>query len=273
MVLFPSIVNLERSIVQQVRFWPAILFDLGLMFAVGIFMGIMFYDRKYRGPILSGFGIGTSTVPCPAELMDIFPPACFLYRVPLDDPIPSVASLTTLAVSLGAITSSIRVFGNEEAVFMREHQVGCSTEAYYIGKSLGHLPLITIAPLIFWYSFAALAPIEGSWTEHYALLMLVYFTASGIAYFVSLIVPKSLAQLCGVMTVLSLMTFSGANPTLKLLKENKLLPNILFYPSYASYLRWAQEMHYLIEAKNIAGTEGPMELIYGYYPSDALDCW
>ena len=52
------------------------------------------------------------------------------------------------ALSLAAVASSLRIFGAEKAVSLREGSAGTSTEAYYLGKSLSHLPIIILAPLV-----------------------------------------------------------------------------------------------------------------------------
>lgn len=69
------------------------------------------------------------------------------------------------------------------------------------------------------------------------------------------------------------MMFSGANPTLQQLKDNQLVPNALYYPSYASLFRWTQEAYYLTEISHYNTTEQSYQTLYDYNQSDWWDCW
>ena len=70
--------------------------------------------------------------------------------------------------------------------------------------------------------------------------------------------------------------FSGANPTLTQLKEPTLLGGVLFLPTFASYIRWAQEAYYLTEIaqyRNIFLNVEAGMAIYDYSFSDSTTCW
>jgi ABC-type multidrug transport system ATPase subunit len=263
-----------RGLTQMVRNWPGIALDIGLNLTSGLFLGLVFYQRAYQGPIFSPFGVDVGkTFECPPFLQDYFQPACALLIVPIDDPLPGEASLSCLAVAMAAVASSMRVFGAEMPSFRREAGVGLNTGAYYIGKSLSHLPIVFAAPFAFLMSYGGLAALAGSWTEHYLLLVCVYSISASIAYIVSMLVRRELSQLCGVILLLVFMMFSGANPTLLQLRENSLLGNLLYYPSFLSFLRFSQELFYLIEARAHHIGELTMDTLYGFSSKDEEMCW
>lgn len=103
----------------------------------------------------------------------------------------------------------------------------------------------------------------------------------------------SVAQLVGVFVVLSNMMFSGsalpylsrvspstphsplpsAQPTLSDLKNNPLLPSIMFYPSFASYFRWSIELFYVTEVTQYAYSVGTLTYLFGYDPFETERCW
>lgn len=195
-----------RGCIQQVREWKGVVFDLGLVVFAGGFLGIIFYDQPWQGPALDPFGIDNG---CPSIIESINPSLCLLLSLPSYDPIPGQASLTCLALSLCAVASSLRIFGSEITQFRRESSSGTSAEAYYLGKSLAHIPIIGLAPFLFLLMFYSLGTVAAPFYLHYWLLFLVYFGASGIAYAVSVIAPASAAQLVGVLVILVNMTFSG----------------------------------------------------------------
>lgn len=74
------------------------------------------------------------------------------------------ASLSCLSLALAAMASSVRVFGADMVVFARENPTGLSTEAYYIGKCLAHLPTIFLAPFFFLVMFYQLVSPLGSFS-------------------------------------------------------------------------------------------------------------
>lgn len=263
-----------RGLTQMVRNWPGIVLDLGLNLTSGLFLGLVFYQRSYQGPIFSPFGVDVGkTFQCPPVLQDYFQPACALLIVPIDDPLPGEASLSCLAVAMASVASSMRVFGAEMSSFRREAGVGLNTGAYYIGKSLSHLPIVFAAPGVFLMAYAGPAALAGDWTQHYLLLVCVYSISASLAYIVSMLVRRELSQLFGVILLLVFMMFSGANPTLLQLRENSLLGNVLYYPSFLSFLRFSQELFYLIEARAHHIGELTMETLYGFSNKDEQMCW
>jgi hypothetical protein len=156
--------------------------------------------------------------------------------------------------------------GKDKVVFKRESSSQINTAAYYIGKSIAHLPTVILAPLFFtlcYYAF--LRPVDvpmwnyfllyfsvGSfnWTHSVTLFSKqIYFVCAGLSYFISILFAQHLSNLVGVLCVLIFMMFSGTNPTLDQLKHNVLGPKILFFPSYGSLFRWTNELYYLMQVE------------------------
>lgn len=202
-----------------------------------------------------------------------------------------------MALALSAVASSLRVFGSEYVVLQREAAAGLSTEAYYLGKSLAHLPLCIACPFVFLLAFNCFAILPASFGFLYALYFFIYFISAGLAYAVSVIAPRDMAQLIGILGVLVQMMFSGANPTLVQLRDNQLIPYALYGISYVSVFRWSQELFYLIAIRpyhvrrralrclhrarsaDMGQCARPqssphiMSDLYGYAVGDFADCW
>ncbi len=51
------------------------------------------------------------------------------------------------------------------------------------------------------------------------------------------------------------------------------MPNVLQYPAHGSFLRWAQELYYLIEIKMYRFGVQSMHAIYSYSLDDWVLCW
>jgi len=255
------------------RDWKGLVFDLGLVTVAASFLGIIFYGQRYIGPLLQEFPHAS----CPDAMNQISPQICLLLSYPQNDPFPGQASLSILALSLCAVASSLRVFGAETAQLKREVSSGACTEAYYLGKSLAHMPIILVAPMLFIVIFYSLSIMKAPVIDHYFLLFLVYFNSAGIAYGISVVIQPSSSQLVGILIILSNMTFSGANPTLVQLSENRLIPHFLVDFAYLSFIRWAQELHYLLEIAYYEAAKEQNYLsmgeFYGYSISDQTMCW
>ena len=86
-------------------------------------------------------------------------------KLPKNDPLPGQSCIVSLSLALAAVSSSLRLFGNERTNFWRESSTGISTFAYYMGKSIAHMPSILLLPLMFfiiYYQFVTpLASVSG----------------------------------------------------------------------------------------------------------------
>lgn len=255
----------RRAIAQSTRQWGAVLFDFSMTLMAGLFLGVLFLNKEYQGALPSQV-----VDECPAPLREV-------CSMPLYDPIIGQASLSCLALSLAAVASSLRVFGREKVVFGREATTGTSTEAYFLGRSVAHLPTIFLAPLLFCLMFTQLASPLASFWSYYALFVLVYATSAGMGYMISIILSDATANLVGVLAVLVAMMFSGAGggATLKQLADPHLLGGVLIVPTYFSFVRWAQEAFYLLEIRQWAAlydvSQGMSVLSYDW--DDERTCW
>jgi hypothetical protein len=99
---------------------------------------------------------------------------------------------------------------------------------------------VAVFSSLFWGIF-----LEGFTTSNFTKQ--IYFVCAGLSYFISVLVAQHLSNLIGVLCVLVFMMFSGANPTLGQLKDNALIPQLLYYPSIVSLFRWSNELYYLIQ--------------------------
>ncbi len=257
-----------RGLTQLRVDWRSIAFDIAICASSGLLLGTIFYQQAYVGPVAASPDAppvlaalcAPQSSPPPANLAGLL---VFVCTVPQSDPIFPEATLSGLAVALAAVASSLRIFGAEKANFARESSVGSSTEAYYLGKSLAHMPIVLLAPLAFTVPFYTLARLHAPFIEIYLIFALIYATASGLAYFISILLKESISQLVGVLSVLVMMFFSGGQPRLPELDGTPLI-----YPTYVSFVRWSQELFYTTEigaVANMAAMDVESGLsLYGY---------
>jgi len=269
-VVYQTLMAAKREFIVQIRNWKEVIFHLSQVTFAGLFLGFIFYDRPYKGPVL---GFMSESCPLDDVPLDIFKAICVFLEIPVDDPLVAISSLRSMTVDLCAVSYSIPIFGKEQTVFQRETSTGCNTGAYYIGKTLAHIPMTLFAPVCFLLAFAGLAVLKADWGLHYLVLTTTYATFTGVGYTVSLVAPPRVSQLAGIFFVLVSMMFSGGQPTLAQLKVNELLGSALYIPSYLSYTRWANELVYLIEIKQYTENFRSMEILYGYVISDEVFCW
>lgn len=107
-------------------------------------MGMVSNDQTYVGPPPKEIA-----EQCPLGLRHL----CYF---PLSDPIIRSSMNMALAISLCGVMASLRVFGREKLVFLRESQTGLSTLAYFIAKDLSTIASILIGPLMYLLTFYSL---------------------------------------------------------------------------------------------------------------------
>jgi ABC-type multidrug transport system ATPase subunit len=249
-----------RSLTQQIRGIGNLMQDFFLVFICGLFVGLIFYNKSYVGPVDK-----TISNKCPAVLQA-------LCEMPLDDPIFKVSSMMNLAMSLTGVMASLKVFGKEKVVFMRESQTGLSSLCFFWSKDLASLPLNIFAPWIFLVMYYTLIGPRAQVYEVYYVLFLTYYTSYGLGYLVSIVINPINAQLFAVVIVFILNVFSGSTTTLREFKEMTPPMNIL---PYCSYLSFGLETGYLLELryyKNIYNINKSMSL-FGYQFKDLHWMW
>jgi len=220
---------------QQSRELLFIGLDLGLLLIGGLFLGITFNDHKYfrYQPPLPAMVYDQ----CPGELADI-------CKIPIRDMIPLIASMCGLVMALTGSIASLRLFGAVKTVYYRDRARGSSALAFFLGRSLAHLPNILMWPFAFLIVYFPLASPQGAYGSYYFVLLSMQFAASSWGYLVSIVVPEKLSYLAAVVVMLAQMMFSGANPTLPMINVTMSwaawVPNLVF-------LRWSQEALYVTE--------------------------
>jgi hypothetical protein len=158
--------------------------------------------------------------------------------------VPTNNFLTTLAVGLTSVQSSLACFGAERAVHWREASRGVSKSAYFLAKNISQVPYILLAPMIYlslYYTFTA--PRATFWGT-YLILAATQFCVTGVGNLVSIVCPTSTANVAAVVAVLLFVITSGYNPTLADLANMNLQ-----WLTKLSYARWLMEALFINEMK------------------------
>jgi len=247
-------------LLQQSRELLYLGLDMGLLLLGGLFLGLTFHDHKYfqyKAPLPRMI-----YEQCPGQLADI-------CKLPIRDMLPLMTSMCGLVMALTGSIASLRVFGAVKIVYYRDRARGSSAVAFFVGRSLAHIPSILCWPFAFLLVYYPLAQPQGSYMQWYGILLSMQFAASAWGYLVSMCVPEKLSYLAAVVCMLAQMMFSGSNPTLPMIAETMnyavWLPNLVF-------LRWAAEALYITEVEPaIAGDpsshkriQQTMDTIHGY---------
>lgn len=256
---------LVRGVIQSSRGWQTWVFDVCLVLLAGLFLGLVYFERFYIGPEPASV-----IANCPLSLLQATPSPC---KLPRDDPLPGQSAIACISLALCACIGSLGLFGRQKVTFWRESARGVSTLAYFIGYELAHSVNIVIASLCFTIPFYQLVSPLATFGEYYGLALLMYWTASGWGYLVSIAVPPAKAHLFGVLVVLVNMMFSGANPTFSQLRV--ILGGSLLWLTNISYIRWASEAWYLTEIQYYQATYDDIQTgmdIYEYRLSRLGTC-
>jgi heme/copper-type cytochrome/quinol oxidase subunit 2 len=156
-----------------------------------------------------------------------------------------MSNTAAIAITLLVSTVSLPVFGAERIAFWRERARGASPASYFIANRLAFLPLIALLVAVFLSLYGWIAPLHAPLYQHYMVLFPLALAASSLGFLVSLLVPQGMAVLVVVCLSLTESMFSGARPTLP---EFQAMTLPLHWMCNVSYLRWAQEALYLVEA-------------------------
>jgi len=249
-----------RSITQQIRGIMGILQDFFLVFICGLFLGLIYYNKTYVGPVESEI-----SNQCPKALRS-------LCEMPLDDPVFTTASMMNLAMALTGVMASLKVFGKEKIVYARESQTGLSTFCYFWSKDISILPMNILAPWIFLVMYYTLLDPRAQLYEIYYVLFLIYWTSYGLGYLVSIVINNVNAQLFAVVFIFIMNVFSGSTTTRREFKDMSPPFNIL---PFTSYLSFGLEMSYLSELvyyKHIYNINRSLDL-FGYDLADLKWMW
>eukprot|EP00656_Telonema_subtile_P015808 TRINITY_DN18314_c0_g1_i1.p1 TRINITY_DN18314_c0_g1~~TRINITY_DN18314_c0_g1_i1.p1 ORF type:complete len:1304 (+),score=237.06 TRINITY_DN18314_c0_g1_i1:313-4224(+) len=231
------VLYLRQSVVQQKRELLFVGLDMILLLIGGLFLGAAFNDHSfysYKAPLPE-----LVWEACPGKLQD----KC---KAPTQDLLPIICSMVGLVMGLTGAVASLRVFGDVKLHYFRDRARGSSALAFFIGRSLAHLPSILLWPYVFLLPFYPLANPAGTFGEWYGILLALQLAASSLGYLVSVIVPEKLSYLAAVIVVLAQMMFSGSNPTLPMLKSS--MPWGAWINNFV-FLRWGQEALYIIQVE------------------------
>ena len=187
-----------------------------------------------------------------------------MCTLPQSNPLMGESAIACLSLSLGAVAASLRLFGAERIVYWREASTGISTTAYFVGKCLSHVPALILPPALFTFVYQwMLVPRASGW-ECFLLFFSIYFTAAGWGYLSSIALPPAQAQICAVLSVLVMMMFSGQTPRQADLYAVPAIGPALNLFTYASYLRWGEEIFVVQEMEQFLTAAG------GAYSSEQL---
>lgn len=251
---------LLRSITQQIRGIGSLIQDFFLVFICGLFLGLIFYNKSYIGPVEQDI-----SNQCPKALRSI-------CEMPLDDPVFKLASMMNLGMALTGIMASLKVFGKEKVVYMRESQTGLSTFCFFWSKDIAVLPMTVLAPWVFLVMYYTLIDPRAKLYEIYYVLLLTYWSSYGLGYLVSILIHHVNAQLFAVVFIFILNVFSGSTIAIKEFKGMSTPLNLL---PYFSFLSFGLEMCYLTEIryyKHIYNIQRSLDL-FGYEMKDMKWMW
>lgn len=162
--LWPCI---KRPVVQQLRDIFGLLIEFGLLFISAFFIGLVHLGKEYIGPFPDHI-----VEQCPESLQE-------LCGMTTSDPILTLSFLTTLALSLAGVMSSLNAFGNGKVVHARESQGGLMSSAYFIGQNIVHAANIVLGPIIYLAVFFTFIGTRAQLLPQYGIMLIIYFTAYG----------------------------------------------------------------------------------------------
>ncbi|KAK3257657.1 hypothetical protein CYMTET_33268 [Cymbomonas tetramitiformis] len=142
------------------------------------------------------------------------------------------------AVSLGILTciSSLRVFGAEHTMRVREARCGVQPIAYLLAKFMWDIPEMTLRATLFVAMYYSLVLPEEPFRRLLFEQCASCFSCSGLGMLISVICPPDAAQLPGVLTPLITGVFlSGVDPSLSDMSP------FLKGATQISFTRWATE--------------------------------
>jgi len=155
-------------------------------------------------------------------------------------------TLSSMIIGLTFAMSSLRVFGDERAVFWRQSAAGLNRLAFFLAYNLGQLPMMLITPLVYMSVLYTLTSPRGPVVWYYLIYTMVCFAISGAAHLIACLVSPKSSQMAVVVYVLISSMLSGANPTIPSLDKITVLGPVLYSCSFA---RWMCEALFEIELR------------------------
>jgi ABC-type multidrug transport system ATPase subunit len=192
----------KRAWMQIYRSQGQFIYDQLLHLGCGAFISIASRQFDYLGRQ-------------PRSICNIAPIALqYQCNTPIDH-IAEVGVFMSLGVLFSGISVGAATFGNEKVVFWRDTAAGMQSIPYYLAKVVADLPRCLVAALCFSLSFIVFFPYRSSYVFIYSIIMLLYFVAFAMGYFISMIVKKETVGLVGTAFALAwAIVLSGVIPDL-----------------------------------------------------------
>jgi len=221
---------LQRAFAQALRSPKKIFLDLALHLGCGCFISIAAQSMDYLGAQPAGICAIT-----PVYLR----PFCFN---PIDH-LREVGLFLSLGVLFAGISVGINTFGNERVVYWRDAASGMPALPYFLAKFIADIPRMIVAAFMFTLSLIFVWTYRSSVFYLYIIVLILYFSAFTMGYFISTIVKRDSASLVGTGMALAFgMVFSGVIPGLgDVFKEGSVY-------SYVSWIWRISPTRYLVEA-------------------------
>ncbi|KAJ3087330.1 hypothetical protein HK102_011342, partial [Quaeritorhiza haematococci] len=242
----------HRAVRQLYRSPSAFLFDQLVHLICGVFISVASQSTTYLGIQ-------------PTQVCDVSPPTLQeLCKRPVDL-MQSTGIFISLGVLFAGITVGTSTFGNEKVVFWRDTAAGMPCLPYFLAKIIADVPRMVIATFMFGISLVLFLPFRQTVYGLLLVILLLYFVAFGMGYFLTAFLPRSSVSLAATGFVLIWsMGLSGVQPPLTSIMSNNFYKHLRWL-WYISSPRWAIEAFYIGEAKNrewIEFTRG--DLSHGY---------
>ncbi|KNE56283.1 hypothetical protein AMAG_02109 [Allomyces macrogynus ATCC 38327] len=225
----------RRASLQIYRTPAQFLVDQMLHLGCGAFISIASENIDYLGKQ-------------PQQICDIAPAALKPFCVNPIDNLRQVGVFMSLGVLFTGISVGATTFGNERVVYWRETAAGRPTLPYFLGKLIADIPRIVIAAFMFSLSLILFWPYRSHFLILYAVAALLYYTAFGMGYFLSIWVRKESVGLVGTgFALLWSMVLSGMIPSYETVRTSGVYDGIAWLwdispPRYAVEALYVKEV-------------------------------
>ncbi|KAL9979697.1 hypothetical protein ACROYT_G017399 [Oculina patagonica] len=165
-------------------------------------------------------------------------------EAPLDE-FFTLVTLSSLAIGLTAMLSSLRCFGSNRATFWREAASGINRVSYFVAVNVAQIPIILITPIVYLSLLYPLVAPRGYFRHHYFATLGAQFACTGVGYCISAIFSPKNSQMASVTFGLISSLVSGSSPTLCKMDSYKFFGRLMYS---LSYCRWYLEALFEKEA-------------------------
>ena len=171
-----------------------------------------------------------------------------LFADPRPKDIPLSAFMLLLALSVPAVTQSLRLFGSELLVMKRESWAGINMTSYFASKQIIALFDSLTSPFIFLAMYYGFAGPRGPVSIYVLLVWLTFAICQGLGMIISLTMQAGRSELFSIILTLTFMMLSGTRPTLNELRSGGVVAQALLGSSFG---RYAAESLVIVEMKRL----------------------